>query len=156
MTLRAFIHFIGGVVFVVGLGLIAFFFLGYPIYACYHRGLVIGLIVGAVLFSLIGGLIARTGWRMLRRWDNAVVVEYAEIQSFITGIAIGKIAGLYWPHATGIAIGFMTFLLIRRSLRRLVLGILGMPPEHSRQAVEMAMHSDVAGTPWRNNPAHTR
>ena len=156
MKLSSFIHFIGAVVFVLGLSLIAFFLGGYLVYGLPQHRFLIGLVVGALMFGLIGGLIARTGWRMFRRWDRSVVVEYAEIQAFITGIALGKIAGLFWSHATSIAVGFMAFLLVRRGMRRLILHVLGMPPEHSRRAVEMATGSDAMGTPWQDNPAHTR
>jgi hypothetical protein len=125
----------------------------------HHQASSLGSMVGFAFLILLAASIAITiassGWNMFWRWDRVVVEQFAEIQALITAIALAEIAGLFWPHASTL-VGVLAFLLLRRPLRHLFLHVLNMPPEHSRHAVEMAMRPDVSGTPWQDNPSHTR
>ena len=156
MKLQAFIHAVGAIVFLLGLGIIVVFLWELFGVATHHDRFLFGLIAVTLMFSTVGALVARIGWRMFRRWDREVVGEYAELQSLCTAIALGKMVAVAWPSVPAVVIGTVAFLLIRKPIRELLLRVLDMPAPHSRRAVEMAMRSETLGTPWQNNPAHCK
>jgi hypothetical protein len=152
-ALKAFIRFVGLLLLLLGAG--AFLFMGWSII---QRAISTGFIWGAVFIGplMLGllGYASFTGWRMFRTFDEKTVTEFSAIQSAVTGLAAGEICHLFWPQS-GIAVGWIVFLVLVRPLKSFLLRYLGFSHEHPDVEETINPDAEVVGTPWQNNPGYT-
>jgi hypothetical protein len=109
--------------------------------------------LGYLFFAGIGFL----AWRMFRVWNKLTVQLYALIQLIMTGVALGQIGHLFWPHMELPIAGFagMVVVIAGAPFERFLLRYTGFSKANPKAVAMSETGADVDGTPWQSNPGYT-
>jgi hypothetical protein len=116
------------------------------------NGFRLEMIVAGPLILGFYAVVVFFGWRMFRDWNRSTIQLYALIQVILSGILVGHVGNLYWPHM-GPALGGFFMLWMGRYLEIFLLRYFGLSRNPSPPAA--ASVDDVSGTPWQGNPGYT-